>query len=516
LFQSFSNAGRGVAGIAQNATGNTYGGFFSSLSVAGYGVYGQATAASGTTYGVYGKATSPTGYGIYSEGNLHSTGIISGDGSGLSNLMAPNLTGVLNPAQIPVPLNLVGSGPETIYALNTSVSGRGISGYATIATGFGVGTFGRSDADSGTGVYGFAVHATGATHGLYGQVASTASGTTYGGVFGSSSPDGHGVYASVNSTSGVTTGAHGVVNSISGRGVFGEATATTGIGIGVYGKTMSVTGKAVFGEASATTGLNFGVYGSSGSSNGTGVLGEAISATGATQGIWAKASSTIGYGVFGQALSTSGGCIGVVGTSASTSGTGVYGEVTQNTGTSYGVYGQANLAASGFSVYANGDMGASGVKPFRIDYPTDPENKYLLHYASESPMPQNFYSGNVRTDANGLAWVELPSYFEDINTNYKYQLTVMGRSFAQAIVWDEIKDGRFQIKTNQPNIKVSWRIEADRNDLYVRRKQPKDIVEKQGREKGTYQHPELYGFGPERGMNYQRERVPQAAKPKAK
>jgi hypothetical protein len=30
-------------------------------------------------------------------------------------------------------------------------------------------------------------------------------------------------------------------------------------------------------------------------------------------------------------------------------------------------------------------------------------------------------------------------------------------------------------------------------------------VEKEGREKGKYQHPELYGAPPEMGMNYQPE-----------
>lgn len=91
-----------------------------------------------------------------------------------------------------------------------------------------------------------------------------------------------------------------------------------------------------------------------------------------------------------------------------------------------------------------------------IGHPHDPEHKYLLHYSSESPFPQNFYSGNVLTDASGYAWVELPDYFEAINTNFKYQLTVVGKSFARAAVWGEISNNRFRIRTDAPNFKVSW------------------------------------------------------------
>ena len=54
-------------------------------------------------------------------------------------------------------------------------------------------------------------------------------------------------------------------------------------------------------------------------------------------------------------------------------------------------------------------------------------------------------------------------------------------------------------------MEVSWEVKADRNDLYVREKQPKDVVEKQSLERGKYQHPELYGMPKERGMNYRPE-----------
>ena len=45
----------------------------------------------------------------------------------------------------------------------------------------------------------------------------------------------------------------------------------------------------------------------------------------------------------------------------------------------------------------------------------------------------NIYTGNVVTDELGLATVKLPDWFEAENTDFRYQLTVIG-AFAQAIV----------------------------------------------------------------------------------
>ena len=42
-------------------------------------------------------------------------------------------------------------------------------------------------------------------------------------------------------------------------------------------------------------------------------------------------------------------------------------------------------------------------KPFVIDHPLDPANKYLYHASVESPDVMNIYNGNVVTDANGRA-----------------------------------------------------------------------------------------------------------------
>lgn len=133
---------------------------------------------------------------------------------------------------------------------------------------------------------------------------------------------------------------------------------------------------------------------------------------------------------------------------------------------------------------------AKGGGTFKIDHPLDPANKYLVHSFVESPEMMNIYSGNIATDANGFATVELPSYFEAANKDFRYQLTVIG-AFAQAIIKEKISDNKFIIQTNQPNIEVSWSVTGIRADKYANANRVQDEVEKEL--KGTYIHPELFG-----------------------
>ena len=87
-------------------------------------------------------------------------------------------------------------------------------------------------------------------------------------------------------------------------------------------------------------------------------------------------------------------------------------------------------------------------KNSKIDHPLDPANKYLVHASVESSEMINIYSGNVITDELGLATVNLPDGFEAENADFRYQLTVIGGRFAQAIVSKEIANHQFTISTN--------------------------------------------------------------------
>lgn len=131
---------------------------------------------------------------------------------------------------------------------------------------------------------------------------------------------------------------------------------------------------------------------------------------------------------------------------------------------------------------------------FQIDHPQDPLNKYLYHSFVESPDMMNVYNGNTTTDANGDATVQLPAYFEALNMDYRYQLTPIG-AFAQAIVLEKVRNNAFKIKTDKPNLEVSWQVTGVRNDAYARKNRVQVEVAKPVEEKGKYLHPEAFGHG---------------------
>jgi hypothetical protein len=192
----------------------------------------------------------------------------------------------------------------------------------------------------------------------------------------------------------------------------------------------------------------------------------------------------------GSSLATSGSGIGVMGTTSSTqtSAAGVWGSHPFNTNSS--------------AVYAVGRFTATGTKSFQTDYPLDPENAVLNHFCTEGPEPYNAYSGNVVTDAQGYAVVQLPEYFESINRDYRYQLTVIDGSddFVLAKVARKIENNRFVIRTSKPGVEVSWRVEAVRHDPWIRQYGFKTIIPKEGSLRGKYLNPELYGAPPEMGI----------------
>lgn len=105
---------------------------------------------------------------------------------------------------------------------------------------------------------------------------------------------------------------------------------------------------------------------------------------------------------------------------------------------------------------------------------------------------KNIYDGIVITDDSGVADVTLPDWFMALNKDFRYQLTVIG-VFAQAIIDQEIADGHFRIRTNQPLVKVSWQVTGIRQDAYAVA-HPIVVEEKKpANEKGTYLYPQLFG-----------------------
>ncbi|MBK9095034.1 MAG: hypothetical protein IPM84_20185 [Anaerolineae bacterium] len=219
--RSDSDNGVGVSGRTTAANGFTIGVYGHSESIGGYGVYGAASAGSGASIGVYGYSTSGAGYAGLFEGNGADALFVQNYASGRAiQAVAATDTAVWAKTS---------SGLAGIDGWNSSATGRGVSGYASAATGATHGVWGQSASTSGTGVLGVATAASGDTTGVYGE---------------SASPDGQGVYGKTTATSGTTYGLYGESASTNGRGVYGVATASSGTAIGVYGVTGSSSGYA--------------------------------------------------------------------------------------------------------------------------------------------------------------------------------------------------------------------------------------------------------------------------------
>jgi hypothetical protein len=230
-----------------------------------------------------------------------------------------------------------------------------------------------------------------------------------------------------------------------------------------------------------------------------------------------------------------GGAVAIGGTMANggdslsgTDGAGVtgYGGGSADSGSIYGgdggdFYGGTGGSAGGIGVYAVGgpdrndassDWAAyfegntftfgsaqSSSASLTIDHPQDPANKIFQHASVESSEMMNIYTGNVVTDQNGNALVKLPEWFESLNADFRYQLTVIGK-FAQAIVSKEIANHEFSISTNATFTKVSWQVTAVRHDAYALAHPLEVEKDKPAFERGYYLHPELYGQPAEKSV----------------
>ncbi len=145
---------------------------------------------------------------------------------------------------------------------------------------------------------------------------------------------------------------------------------------------------------------------------------------------------------------------------------------------------------------------SKGAGAFKIDHPLDPENRYLYHSFVESPDMKNIYDGVAVTDREGYATVELPEWFEALNRDFRYQLTVIGQ-FAQAIVAQKIKGSRFTIRTDKPAVEVSWQVTGIRKDAFAEKHRIPVEQDKPEAERGRCLYPEACGREEEKGIDHQ-------------
>jgi hypothetical protein len=75
----------------------------------------------------------------------------------------------------------------------------------------------------------------------------------------------------------------------------------------------------------------------------------------------------------------------------------------------------------------------------------------------QSPEMMTVLSGIATMDASGEAQVTVPSTFQKLNQDFRYQLTTIG-SFAPVYVRQEVQNNTFQIAGGKPGMRVSWQI----------------------------------------------------------
>ncbi|RMF83273.1 MAG: hypothetical protein D6744_04945, partial [Planctomycetota bacterium] len=170
-----------------------------------------------------------------------------------------------------------------------------------------------------------------------------------------------------------------------------------------------------------------------------------------------------------------------------------------------------NFLGAALALQVQGDMEVTGSLSkgggsFKIDHPLDPANKYLYHSFVESPDMLNIYNGNVFTDERGYAVIELPAWFEALNGEFRYQLTVIDDAdtdeFVLAKVVQRIENNTFVIRTSEPGVEVSWQVTGVRRDPWAEANRIPVEQWKSDGERGRYLHPEVRGLPAEMGIDY--------------
>jgi hypothetical protein len=470
-----SSTNTGNAIVKRDGNGNFSAGAInaSTISVAnsnvGVVLQARSLATSGFATGIYGESNSPVGIAGSFANNNASGKILALLGPGSAEVFDVFSSGAV------VASNNTTS--NTITATNSNASGTGVNAsggflgmYASSGTGFSVGISGNAGiwgdgrTDAKYGVYGTSIN-------NFGVAGRSQTGT---GAFGQSQ-DGAGI---VGLSSGAGTA--GIFNATgTGKILSAQKTGVEKFSVANDG-TVRVAGNnlnLLMGDPGCNSGFaGIGFAGLSGCSNFT-LVGDGVGNT----YLNSSGGNTLHFrsnNVDRMTIDDPGNVniTNLVGTNIfSISATGT---VTIPFGLNVG--GSVNIA---------GNL-SKGSGSFKIDHPLDPANKYLYHSFVESPDMMDIYNGNVTTNARGMATITLPEYFEALNRDFRYQLTVIGQ-FAQAIVARKISKNRFTIRTSKPNVEVSWQVTGIRQDAYANAHRI-SVEEDKGEQRGTYLHPELF------------------------
>jgi hypothetical protein len=384
-----------------------------------------------------------------------------------------------------------GKGKSVVTQSNVPVQGSGTTGRLTKWTGLNSGSALIGDStvfESKTGLVGIGTDNPTSKLTVQGMIETTLGGFKF--------PDG------TLQTTAAVSGSIAVVtnNTLSGNGTTGSPLRVavplvlTGDGSANVLRVESTGGNfAAIEIVSAVTGLiSKGGQGFNSDPGAAGILGQGGSAQ--------NGSAGFGGTMFGGSSSGANGGGGLLASAGSGTGAGHRGGTGLVAIAGEGMNGATDGLAGLFEgdVQITGNLSKGGGS-FKIDHPLDPEKKYLYHSFVESPDMMNIYNGNVTTDENGEAAVTLPDWFQALNRDFRYQLTTIG-PFAQATIYEKIKNNRFVIKTSVPGTEVSWQVTGIRKDPYANKHRIPVEEMKTESERGLYLHPDAYDLSDEKGV----------------
>jgi hypothetical protein len=322
---------------------------------------------------------------------------------------------------------------------------------------------------------------------------------------------------------GVSIGVLGQAGTSTGVGVVGWSAsadmpamiawngAASGSGTGLWATSSSADGRAIEAESMATTGNSTAIAATSNSPAGPTVMirnlggGTVLSGTSGSPGTEVFSFAPTGIWLGADTIVGNNGTLSVAGNATLNRDAGVNGSLTVgdfsnllgNVSVGGGIgFGQVLIVHGSEGVGCNLSVGGDLTKAsgsFKIDHPLDPGNKYLRHSFVESPDMLNVYSGIAVLDRRGQAIVELPAYFEALNTDVRYQLTPIGAPAPRLHVAQKVSGNRFKIAGGAPGMEVSWQVTGVRQDAWAKAHPIRPEEDKVGAEKGTYLHPELFG-----------------------